>query len=619
THDYAIIKDGKAQEVADKGKETIEKTSQVAESKNAVTTIADFVKSKLVKGEKISSNELFVESTKAFGDTMANNAFTSKDAYDAMELGVNQFILSQDYISAEGMLKILELLPTQTKRTEGMDKFQQFSTPPSIAYLANWVANVNSSDVMLEPSAGIGGIAVFAKKDGATVYVNELDPRRLEILKNMPFDGFYNEDAEQINNILGGTIEPTVIVMNPPFSSSSERNIQNTKIGAKHIEEALKILAPNGRLVAIVGQGMSDSAPAFRDWWKKIKSEYNVLANVGIDGKNYRKYGTNFGIQMLVIDKTGATTVPTKTDFVENLSDLQEILRGFRDVRPNVQVKDDKGTEPRAVTAARKEPVESGKHGNVRERTVSDTSGTRDTGLDRDRPKQTDKPKVDTIDRGLTQQTPTASSDVVEGATSDDVARGITRDSAGASIKETSRRTGTTADRQPARRSKPRVKKVLTDSIFERYVPQPLLIKNAQSHPANISESAAMSAIEPPPITYKPNLPQSIIDNGVLSDVQLEAITYAGQSHSQTLPNKHTRGFFLGDGTGVGKGRTITGIILDNYNQGRKRAIWVSENKGLLPDAKRDVKALFGDSSLVMPFEGGKKADVSLSNDEGLL
>ncbi|NLB80583.1 MAG: DEAD/DEAH box helicase family protein, partial [Clostridiaceae bacterium] len=95
--------------------------------------------------------------------------------------------------------------------------------------------------------------------------------------------------------------------------------------------------------------------------------------------------------------------------------------------------------------------------------------------------------------------------------------------------------------------------------------------------------------------------------------------TYAGQSHSQTLPNKYTRGFFLGDGTGVGKGRTITGIILDNYNQGRKRAIWVSKNKGLLPDAKRDVKALFGDSSLVMPFEGGKKADASLSNDEGLL
>ena len=86
---------------------------------------------------------------------------------------------------ARSELELLELLPTQTKRTEEMDKFQQFSTPPSIAYLANYTANVNKNDIMLEPSAGIGGIAVFAKKDGATVYVNELDNRRLEVLKNL--------------------------------------------------------------------------------------------------------------------------------------------------------------------------------------------------------------------------------------------------------------------------------------------------------------------------------------------------------------------------------------------------------------------------------------------------
>jgi hypothetical protein len=138
-------------------------------------------------------------------------------------------------------------------------------------------------------------------------------------------------------------------------------------------------------------------------------------------------------------------------------------------------------------------------------------------------------------------------------------------------------------------------------------------------HPANINESAAMGAIQPLPVTYKPNLSQDIINKGILSDVQLEAVTYAGQSHSQTLPNCNTRGFFLGDGTGVGKGRTITGVILDNFNQGSKKAVWLSGNKGLVPDAKRDVAALFGNSDLVTEFEGGKKADKSLSNDEAIL
>ncbi len=128
-----------------------------------------------------------------------------------------------------------------------------------------------------------------------------------------------------------------------------------------------------------------------------------------------------------------------------------------------------------------------------------------------------------------------------------------------------------------------------------------------------------MSAIKPPTVTYKPSLSQSIMDGGILSDVQLEAVTYAGQSHSQTLPNGSTRGFFLGDGTGVGKGRTVTGIILDNFTQGRKKAVWISENIGLIPDAKRDVAALFGNSDLVTEFKGGQKAEKSLSSNEGIL
>jgi len=66
--------------------------------------IADFVKAKLEAGEKFSSAELFTAATKAYGDTMANNAFTSKDAYDAMELGVNQYVLSSDIVSPEDML-----------------------------------------------------------------------------------------------------------------------------------------------------------------------------------------------------------------------------------------------------------------------------------------------------------------------------------------------------------------------------------------------------------------------------------------------------------------------------------------------------------------------------------
>ena len=605
--------------------EAKEPSGDIAQS--PTTAIADYVKSKLEAGEKITSTELFAEAAKAYGDTMANNAFTSKDAYDAMELGVNQYMLAMDNTSHENALEnvmaALDLLPSQTRRTAEMERFQQFSTPPSIAYLANWAANVNANDVVLEPSAGIGGIAVFAKKDGAQVYVNELDKRRLEIIKNLPFDGFYNEDAEQINNIHGDKLEPTVIVMNPPFSSSAERNIHNTKIGAKHIDEALKMLAPNGRLVAIVGQGMADDAPAFRSWWRDIKEQYNVKANIGVDGKNYNKYGTTFGIQLLVIDKTGPTTEPVKTAFVENLTDLQTILGGIRNERPNIEI--DSGTERNTATEARSETVTEREPEHKPNDPVSDTNGRTDTAVSGVGREQTITPEIDTV-FGRTPATAPDPASVGNDGIAPNVYGG--RDRGNDERNDVNEVIGRTGDsdsgqsvgsvEQRVRPPKP-VKTELTDSIFEQYEPQPLLLQNVQPHPANISESAAMSAIQPPTVTYKPNLSQDLIDKGVLSDVQLEAVTYAGQSHSQTLPNGTTRGFFLGDGTGVGKGRTVTGIILDNFNQGSKKALWLSENTGLVPDAKRDVKALFGNSDLVTEFKGGKSADKSLSNDEAIL
>lgn len=44
-----------------------------------------------------------------------------------------------------------------------------------------------------------------------------------------------------------------------------------------------------------------------------------------------------------------------------------------------------------------------------------------------------------------------------------------------------------------------------------------------------------------------------------------------------------------GDGAGVGKGRTIAGIIFENFLKGRKKAIWVSVSNDLKYDAERDL------------------------------
>lgn len=40
----------------------------------------------------------------------------------------------------------------------------------------------------------------------------------------------------------------------------------------------------------------------------------------------------------------------------------------------------------------------------------------------------------------------------------------------------------------------------------------------------------------------------------------------------------------------MGKGRTIGGIIFENYLRGRKKAIWISVSNDLKYDAERDLR-----------------------------
>ena len=66
-------------------------------------------------------------------------------------------------------------------------------------------------------------------------------------------------------------------------------------------------------------------------------------------------------------------------------------------------------------------------------------------------------------------------------------------------------------------------------------------------HPAPLVETAAMAAVVPPPITYRPHLDPQLVIDGALSTVQLERICYAGQRHSQRLPTGARAAYLLGD------------------------------------------------------------------------
>jgi len=65
--------------------------------------------------------------------------------------------------------------------------------------------------------------------------------------------------------------------MNPPFSATAGRMANNsTQNATRHIEQALLRLEGGGRLVAVLGNGMADDAPAFQDWSQKFDIKYSM-------------------------------------------------------------------------------------------------------------------------------------------------------------------------------------------------------------------------------------------------------------------------------------------------------------------------------------------------------
>ena len=611
--------------------------------------LADAIRAELEEGNTLTGARLQELANEAYGGTRGSGAYDIKTAYDAMELAVNQYLMDADFVKqgngdAEtavrtemALQQFMGLLPTETVRTEEQQQFQQFSTPPNIAYLAAWAANIDAKDTVLEPSAGIGGLALWPKAWGATVYGNELSPRRAEILRSLGLDEVFTENAEQINNVLPDRIKPTVVLMNPPFSSAAGRLNTNSSANAKrHIEQALDRLEDGGRLVAILGQGMANDSKTFAPWWNDLRKEYSIRANLSIDGENYKKYGTTFGVQMVVIDKTGPQTGETITGSYNDLTDIPQALEGIRNERTQLEGRPGNGSERGDSVHAGPErgghgpgrPAGSSERpaGNAPRNGGSGASGSSGNGgrVQSDGAGEDGLRLGDGSDgNGMGGESPENPLRLPEEPQPE---RGPEPESA-LPVRGLSEETEEAAETEEAEQAAPKAKPTASakrkagndDNVYAEYIPPKTPVRGAQKHPAKLVESAAMAAVDAPSATYKPNIPKELISSGALSDVQLTNIVYAGQAHSQMLPNRNIRkGYFIGDGTGVGKGRQLAGIILDNFRQGRTKALWISQRQNLYSDAKRDWKAMGMDPDEVYTTKK-IKASVPIKADRGIV
>ena len=278
----------------------------------------------LEAGRALDARTLRDAMTAAFGASDADGAWLWKDAYEAAEAALVLFLqrygraMRREAGAGPGgtaaMLRMLETLaalePSQTRRSEEQLKYQQFSTPLPLAYAALQAAMIRPGDVVLEPSAGTGMLAVMAQ-----LALGNGPPARCTSTRSPPrapasspglFPGctVTRHNAESIRDRLP-ELRPTVVLMNPPFSASPGVERIRHHADLHHIRSAFSMLPPGGRLVAISSSHCVPGDAAWADAFASLDPPAHAVFTAPIDGRAYARRGTTFDTRLTVLDRGG--------------------------------------------------------------------------------------------------------------------------------------------------------------------------------------------------------------------------------------------------------------------------------------------------------------------------
>ena len=426
-------------------------------------------------GKPIDAKTLRTTMEDAFSASDTNGAWVWKDAYDAVEIAQIMMIarygalMRKQAASPAQFLSMVErlsaLAPSHTRRSEDSVRLQQFSTPLPLAAIVAEAAGFRATDLVLEPSAGTGMLAVFGQIAGAVIALNELAEVRRGVLRSLFANALVSgHDAASIDDRLNRAITPSVIVMNPPFSAAQHVDGKFRKATSQHVLSALARLAPAGRLVVITGESFAPKTKSHESTFRSIGEVADVVFSAAIAGKVFARHGTSIDTRLTVIDKRSAGEDVALTDaedvyhpLCETTGDLLAAVLANCPERPSVM--------PPCPTGVRQTAAKPATRLNLHALRAAARQETRDLAAERA------KHPFDSVDACPLVYEPKDWTDP-QGS--------------------------------------------LQDTVYEDYILQAFEIEGAATHPTSLVQSAAMASVPPPLPTYQPLLPTLLKRDGVL-------------------------------------------------------------------------------------------------------